>query len=73
VAEFPGTDAELIKTNLSNEDEARLREAFADDWRLPGYRAADTSQCRIAKGSVESKGSGTWNLKGLKRMATAAA
>jgi uncharacterized membrane protein len=30
-AELRGTNAELIKTNLSNEDEARLREAFADD------------------------------------------
>jgi uncharacterized membrane protein len=30
-AEFRDTNAELIKTNLSNEDEARLREAFAED------------------------------------------
>lgn len=30
-AEFRDTSAELIKTNLSDEDEARLREAFAED------------------------------------------
>jgi uncharacterized membrane protein len=29
--EFRDTNAELIRTNLSDEDEARLREAFADD------------------------------------------
>jgi uncharacterized membrane protein len=29
-AEFVGTDAELIKTNLSDEQEAALREAFAE-------------------------------------------
>jgi uncharacterized membrane protein len=28
---FPGTDAELIHTNLSDEDEAKLREAFAEE------------------------------------------
>lgn len=28
---FQGTHAELIHTNLSNEEEAKLREAFADD------------------------------------------
>ena len=28
-AELKGTDAELIHTNLSGEDEARLREAFS--------------------------------------------
>jgi uncharacterized membrane protein len=27
-AEFHGTDAELIRTNLSDEQEAKLREAF---------------------------------------------
>lgn len=27
-AEFSGTDAELIRTNLSDEQEANLREAF---------------------------------------------
>ena len=29
--EFPATDAELISTNLSNEQEAKLREAFAQE------------------------------------------
>ena len=29
--EFPAHDAELISTNLSNEQEARLREAFAQE------------------------------------------
>jgi uncharacterized membrane protein len=29
--EFPANDAELISTNLSNEQEARLREAFAQE------------------------------------------
>jgi uncharacterized membrane protein len=28
---FPGSDAELIHTNLSNEDEAALRQAFAEE------------------------------------------
>jgi uncharacterized membrane protein len=28
---FPGADAELIHTNLSDEDEAKLREAFAEE------------------------------------------
>ena len=28
-AEFRGTEAELIRTNLSDEQEAKLREAFA--------------------------------------------
>jgi uncharacterized membrane protein len=28
---FPGTDAELIHTNLSDEDEAKLREAFSEE------------------------------------------
>jgi uncharacterized membrane protein len=28
---FPGADAELIHTNLSAEDEAKLREAFAEE------------------------------------------
>jgi len=28
---FPATDAELIHTNLSNEDEAKLRQAFGED------------------------------------------
>jgi uncharacterized membrane protein len=28
-AEFRGTDAELIQTNLSDEQDAQLREAFA--------------------------------------------
>jgi uncharacterized membrane protein len=28
---FAGVDAELISTNLSNDDEAKLREAFAED------------------------------------------
>ena len=28
---FQGTHAELIHTNLSNEEEAKLREVFADD------------------------------------------
>jgi uncharacterized membrane protein len=28
---FAGMHAELVQTNLSNEDEARLREAFAED------------------------------------------
>jgi uncharacterized membrane protein len=28
---FAGTNAELISTNLSDEDEAKLREAFADE------------------------------------------
>jgi uncharacterized membrane protein len=28
---FPATDAELIHTNLSNEDEAALRQAFAEE------------------------------------------
>jgi uncharacterized membrane protein len=28
---FAGVDAELIQTNLSNEDEARLREAFTEE------------------------------------------
>ena len=30
-AEFPATDAELITTNLSAEQEAHLREAFAEE------------------------------------------
>jgi uncharacterized membrane protein len=30
-AEFKGSDAELISTNLSNEQEASLRAAFAQD------------------------------------------
>jgi uncharacterized membrane protein len=30
-AEFPASDAELITTNLSDEQEARLREAFAQE------------------------------------------
>jgi uncharacterized membrane protein len=30
-AEFEGTQAELISTNLSGEQEARLREAFAQE------------------------------------------
>ena len=29
--EFPANDAELISTNLSNEQEAKLREAFAEE------------------------------------------
>jgi len=29
--EFPRTDAELISTNLSNEQEAKLREAFVEE------------------------------------------
>jgi len=29
--EFPAREAELINTNLSNEQEAKLREAFAED------------------------------------------
>jgi uncharacterized membrane protein len=29
--EFPAGDAELISTNLSNEQESRLREAFAHE------------------------------------------
>jgi uncharacterized membrane protein len=29
--EFPASDAELISTNLSNEQEAKLREAFAEE------------------------------------------
>ena len=29
--EFPASDAELISTNLSNEQEAKLREAFAQE------------------------------------------
>jgi len=28
---FAGVEAELISTNLSNEDEAKLREVFAED------------------------------------------
>jgi uncharacterized membrane protein len=28
---FPGADAELLHTNLSDEDEAKLREAFAEE------------------------------------------
>jgi uncharacterized membrane protein len=28
---FEGANAELIQTNLSDEDEAKLREAFAED------------------------------------------
>ena len=28
---FPAKDAELIHTNLSNEDEAKLRQAFGED------------------------------------------
>jgi uncharacterized membrane protein len=28
---FSGTEAELIQTNLSNEDEAKLREAFSEE------------------------------------------
>jgi uncharacterized membrane protein len=31
LAEFRGTGAQLVSTNLSNEQEARLREAFAED------------------------------------------
>ena len=30
-SEFAGTDAELISTNLSAEQEAKLREAFANE------------------------------------------
>ena len=30
-AEFPAREAELINTNLSNEQEAKLREAFAEE------------------------------------------
>jgi uncharacterized membrane protein len=29
--EFPASHAELISTNLSNEQEAKLREAFAEE------------------------------------------
>jgi uncharacterized membrane protein len=30
-SEFAGTEAELISTNLSADQEAKLREAFADE------------------------------------------
>jgi uncharacterized membrane protein len=30
-AEFRDTNAELVRTNLTNEQEAKLREAFAEE------------------------------------------